>query len=232
MFRLHPNDFQPLEQSQLKEILLGIDKTRLPSSIRTQIQVFRPEKAQAIEEKIFPGCQNISRYLFGEAIHDPLLIHPFQEIKRFRCSGMSVEDQRAITSWLGSLGIADDTIVLVSWETTLAATMTWHIFSRYWMEFWEDDLCMCTLDGNWYLLFYHEGIFLAGVVASPEQAMLIFQQKPSIRTLTEADQDEILQLILENKKIDAIKTYAKKSNLGLKDAKIAVNKLEKEHKSL
>lgn len=230
MFHLHESDFQPLAQSQLAKMLTDRNEPTIPAFELAQIRVFRPEKAQLVEQKILPGCQRISRYLFETIPNDPLLIQPFKKIERMQCREFGPSSQQAVTHWLASLEIEQDALLLLSWETTIAAAVPSSIFRRYWIEFWEDDLCVCTLSGDWYLLLYHEGVLLAGQVEAPHEALLVFQQKSPVQPLTAAARNEILRLLQAQKKVEAIKLYHKETGSGLKEAKDAVNTFEKEMK--
>lgn len=160
MFQIDEHDFQDRENFSFLWRWKDEDGWVFPEEVLAQIRVFQPDKARQLEVDLLPMCQLLSRYLFEPIPQDTTQHRPFGWIHRLKVENQLNEQ---VTQWLSSQEISGETIMLLSWEKTVAVAVPWGLFCRYWHDFCypgSDDICIRSLCGKWYALYYHENIFL------------------------------------------------------------------------
>jgi hypothetical protein len=134
----------------------------LTEDILHQICLFRPEKANELEDSILPVFRKMHPYLFCPAEALPETTTDFDELKRLERTATSVQDTK---DWLATLDIPSQTEMIVSYDLQTALVMEWSVFTKSYDQFCYyglHDICVVSVCERWNLLYYHEDIFLFG----------------------------------------------------------------------
>lgn len=160
MIQYSNNDFESIDdpsEPRIRFILSGWSKHDL-----SQIHLFRPEKARDLEQVTLPFFRKLYPNLFHSAVDIPENTPDFAELKGLKDTVTSVEGTK---EWLTSLAIPPQTEMLVSYDVRIALLVQWSAFAGSYEKFCYsslDDICIISTDERWYLLYFHEDMFLFG----------------------------------------------------------------------
>jgi hypothetical protein len=155
------SDYQPIISHSFSNPMIDTVLSVLAKDVLPEISLFLPEKARALEKRILPFCQELSAFVIQMEILPPKLAD-LEHLKRLMYTARSEEKTR---SWLSNLEIPPQMNIIVSYDFNTALLMPWSIFMRHYDDFCYYggyDICVCSVDEQWYLLYYHEDIFLFG----------------------------------------------------------------------
>lgn len=165
MFHVEADDFQALDTFELRWRWTEPDQAVLPETVLRQIHPLQLSKAQQIENDLLSTGQKLFLYTSQPIPEQRVQLLPFEWIRRLKIGKQSRD---MVAGWLAAQGTPTDVTMLLSWEKTVAAMVPWHIFCQYWDDFCyagSDDVCIASLCGTWFLLYYHQDIFLMGKVS-------------------------------------------------------------------
>lgn len=160
MIQYSNNDFESIDdhsEPRIRFILSDWSKNDL-----NQIRVFRPEKARELEQITLPFFRKLYPYLFYAAGEIPESSQDFDELKALKDTVKSVEGTK---EWLTSLAIPTQTEIIVSYDVRIALLIQWSLFAESYEKFCYsslDDICLFSTCERWYLIYFHEDIFLFG----------------------------------------------------------------------
>jgi hypothetical protein len=160
MFDVQKGDFILLDEFEY--IYYWTDPDVFPEKVLVNIRVLNATKAEELEKFLLKDCQTLSQFLFQGILGSSIQLTPFLTVERLHVNQHSKEQVR---DWLMTQKIVPEMPFFLSWNRTTAVLVPWNIFCNYWDAFCFaglDDICICSKDENWRLLYYHEGIFLIG----------------------------------------------------------------------
>ncbi len=155
-------DFVPIRLQNPSQGWVKFLLSNLTEDILNQIRVFRPEKANELEKSILPVVRKMYPYLFCRAEALPETTADFEELKRLERTVISIQDTK---DWLAALDIPAQTEMIVSYDLQTAVIVAWSVFRKSYDQFCYhgiQDICIVSVCEHWYLLYYHEDIFLFG----------------------------------------------------------------------
>jgi hypothetical protein len=227
MIELDPGDFLPLDHMKFQHWIHD-KELDLPEIEWKRIHLLTQEKAKKLYEYARRYFTELSRPLFpefsGSLISSPLYewirLIDFRQVARDRWDDIGRETLLDLHSQV-------DKMVIVLWTREEALAVDWRVFHDYWSEFCIiglEDVIAFPLSERWYLLYYHEDRMLFGRTREPlldqeKRQSLVEEPKPLLHN------EKVLQLLVANEKVAAIKLYQQETGVGYKQAIEAVNKL-------
>lgn len=160
MIHYSDDDFEAIYNPSIQKVRRILSDW--PRSDLEHIRVFRPEKSQALEQIGLPFFQKLYPYLFYDAEKIPKRTQDFDELKELKETVQSIEETKA---WLATLAIPPQTEMIVSYDLRVALLMHWSLFAASYDRLCYsglDDILIFSTSEQWYLLYYHEDIFLFG----------------------------------------------------------------------
>lgn len=162
MIHFTTNDFEAISVLVPPQHRADFIVSNIAESSLREIRLFRLEKAKEVERKALPIFREMYPYLFDASMNTLPYTKEFRELKRLQNTVSSIHRTK---EWLRSLEIPALTEMIVSYDFQTAFEMPWIIFVGVY-----DTLCYSSLDDiyifsvseRWYLLYYHEDIFLFG----------------------------------------------------------------------
>jgi len=157
MIQFSNDDFESIytpSEPRIRFILSDWSKSDL-----SQIRLFRPEKSRDLEKSTLPFFRQLYPYLFSDVETLPES-QDFDELKRLKYTVESIDGTK---EWLATLEIPAQTETVVSYDFRIALLVQWSLFAESYENFCYsslDDICIFSTSERWYLLYFHEDIFL------------------------------------------------------------------------
>jgi len=150
MTEIEQSDFRPMDEFPLKWRWTDSRWNKLPEKALNAIQPLTESKAREL-------CQ----YSIEFTDHSGLIESLFERVARIDAPDASPE----VRQWLLARSSDLKQMVIVSWDSNLAALVRWDAFCEYWDDFCypsSDDAAIFPMSGGWMLIYSHDEYFMFG----------------------------------------------------------------------
>ena len=160
MIHYQDDDFESVDNPSARRIRFILSSW--PEDNLHQIRLFRPAKSEELEKVTLSVFRKLYPYFFYNAEKIPESAQDFDELKEVKDTVRSIERTK---EWLSSLAIPAQIEMVVSYDSQIAVLVQWSLFAASYEKCCYsglDDICVFSTCERWYLLYYHEDIFLFG----------------------------------------------------------------------
>lgn len=169
MIKYHDDDFEIINILDPPRRAVDFILSDLLDDVLHQIRLFRVEKSKELEKMIVPFFRELYPYLFDDVDKMSISTKDFESVRRLKYTVRSIDKTR---KWLNALEIPAQTKMILSYDFQTSLEMPWSTFLASYEKLCYgglDDICIFSANEQWYLLYYHEDIFLFGKRSTTEE---------------------------------------------------------------